>query len=163
MDQQLQRAFRAGQRRQPRSAKEGGKGRGGVCGAESIKGVIRRFASQKRRERDRDGWRRRRLPEGGETNCRNLCRSGARLLTYSLPFFFFLPPQTSSFLPSFFPSREPKNLRKKGSFRSFSFSPPPSLPHLSLFRLFPPNSGRSFPPAGPTGSEHLGGGGAGFL
>lgn len=102
-------------------------------------------ALHKRRERDRDGWRRRWLPEGGETNCRNLCRSGSRLLIYSLPLFFFLPPTTSSFPPFFcflFGSRRISGKGKKAFFRPFSFlrlppsSPPPPFPPPAFLFLF---------------------------
>lgn len=73
--------------------------------------------------------------------------------TFSFPFLFLF---------SFW---ETKNLRKGGGelLSPLFVSPPPFLPHLFLLRLFPPNSGRSFPAAAPTGSERLGAGGAGFL
>lgn len=85
------------------------------------------------------------LPEGGETNCRNLCRSGSRLLIYSLPLFFFLPPTTSSFPPFFcflFGSRRISGKGKKAFFRPFSFlrlppsSPPPPFPPPAFLFLF---------------------------
>lgn len=79
------------------------------------------------------------LPEGGETNCRNLCRSGSRLLIYSLPLFFFLPPKTSSFPPFFcflFGSRQVSGKGDKAFFLPFSFPrllPSPTFPSSGLF------------------------------
>ena len=75
------------------------------------------------------------------------------------------PPLLPSFV-SFLGADESPEREKRLSFspfRSSAFPPPSPLPHLSLLQPFPPYPGRSFLVAARTGSEHLGGGGAGFL
>lgn len=145
---------------QGRAGKEGAGHRG-----ESIKGVIQPDLSSEA-PRARPGRLEKKVAPGrGATNCCNLCRSGSRFFIYSLPLFFFLLPKTSSSPPFFcflFGSRQLSGKGEKAFFLPFS-SPPLPLPLLPLPRPFPPYSGRSFPVAARTGSERLGGGGAGFL
>lgn len=84
---------------------------------------------------------------------------------FSFPFRPFSFPLLLCFV-FFFPFWETKNLRKGGGERlSLLFvSPPPLPPPPSPSpACLPPRSGRSFPAAARTGSELLGGGGAGFL
>lgn len=84
------------------------------------------------------------------------------------PFSSSSLPQPLPFLPSFVSflgvDESPERERRLsfGPFRFSAFLLPP-LPHLSLLRPFSSYSGRSFLEAARTGSEHLGGGGAGFL
>lgn len=121
---------------QGRAGKEGAEHKG-----ESIKGVIQPVLSSEA-PRARPGRLEKKVAPGrGETNCRNLSRSGSRLLIYSLSLFFFLPPGTSSFPPSFcflFGSRQISGKGEEASFRPFhfpAFPPPPpfSPPAFSSF------------------------------
>lgn len=130
--QQLRaRASRAGRGGRPRSAREGGKGRGGTQGRvykrrHSASSLLRRAESATRTVGKEGGSRK------GERNCRTLRRSGSRLLIYSLP--LFLLPSSQNLLPSFLllflflgaddsPERE-----KRLPFRFPSSSPPPPFP-----------------------------------
>lgn len=158
------RALRAGPCGRPRSAREGGKGRGGTQGRvykrrHSASSLLRSAESAAGTVEEEGGSRK------GSDKLLYLCRSGSRFLIYSLPLFFFLLPETSSSPPFFcflFGSRQLPGKGEKAFFLPFS-SPPFPLPLLPLPRPFPPYSGRSFPVAARTGSERLGGGGAGFL
>lgn len=88
--------------------------------------------------------------EGGETNCHNVCCSGAWLF---VTLFLLLPPTFSFPLLFFFliflREEESPETKRKTTFAPFhfaaSFPPPP----------FPPRVGGSFPVAAPMGSEHL--------
>lgn len=163
------RALRVGRCGRPRSAREGGKGRGGTQGRiykgrHSASSLLRSAESATGTVGEEGGSR-----KGERQTAVTSAVQDPGYLFIRYPLFFFLPPKTSSSPPSFcflFGSRRISGKGEKAFFQPFSFFclPPFSpLPHLSLLQPFPPHPGRSFLVAARTGSELLGGGGAGFL